>query len=109
MWMSRFDGWTPPGVQLREAATLYADFERMRALRVETDAGIEAWARSVEPGWFAGELRWFSAAMQRDYARPRDLLVMHMFNHQTHHRGQIHAMLTAAGETTGDTDLAFIL
>ena len=31
-----------------------------------------------------------------------------MFNHQTHHRGQAHAMLTAAGQDTGDTDLWFI-
>ena len=36
---------------------------------------------------------------------PRRLLVTHFFNHQTHHRGQAHAMLTAAGENTGDTDL----
>jgi uncharacterized damage-inducible protein DinB len=28
-----------------------------------------------------------------------------MFNHQTHHRGQVHAMLTAAGMTPGPTDL----
>ena len=32
-------------------------------------------------------------------------LVVHLFNHRTHHRGQAHAMLTAAGQQTGDTDL----
>jgi uncharacterized damage-inducible protein DinB len=32
-----------------------------------------------------------------------------MFNHQTHHRGQAHALITALGATTGDTDLPFIL
>jgi uncharacterized damage-inducible protein DinB len=31
--------------------------------------------------------------------------VTHFFNHQTHHRGQVHAMLTAAGAKPGDTDL----
>jgi uncharacterized damage-inducible protein DinB len=36
------------------------------------------------------------------------LCVAHFFNHQTHHRGQVHAMLTAAGAQPGDTDL-FIL
>jgi uncharacterized damage-inducible protein DinB len=35
--------------------------------------------------------------------------VVHFFNHQTHHRGQVHALLTAAGERTGDTDLFAIL
>jgi uncharacterized damage-inducible protein DinB len=28
-----------------------------------------------------------------------------MFNHQTHHRGQVHAMLTAAGVDVGPTDV----
>jgi uncharacterized damage-inducible protein DinB len=30
-------------------------------------------------------------------------------NHQTHHRGQTHPMLTAAGEQTGDTDLFLVV
>ena len=33
----------------------------------------------------------------------------HFFNHQTHHRGQAHAMLTAAGQETGDTDLFLLI
>ena len=32
-------------------------------------------------------------------------LLLHFFNHQTHHRGQVHAMLTQAGGKPGDTDL----
>jgi len=40
--------------------------------------------------------------------RPRWLAVVHVFNHQTHHRGQVHAMLTAAGAKTEDTDLIFM-
>jgi uncharacterized damage-inducible protein DinB len=41
--------------------------------------------------------------------RPRWVVVTHLFNHQTHHRGQVHALLTGFGEKTGDTDLPFIL
>ena len=37
------------------------------------------------------------------------VLVSHLFNHQTHHRGQAHALLTRAGQQTGATDLPFIL
>jgi uncharacterized damage-inducible protein DinB len=33
----------------------------------------------------------------------------HFFNHQTHHRGQAHALLTAAGQQTGDTDLFLVV
>jgi uncharacterized damage-inducible protein DinB len=35
--------------------------------------------------------------------------VTHFFNHQTHHRGQVHAMLTPAGQDTGDTDLILVI
>jgi hypothetical protein len=36
-------------------------------------------------------------------------LDMHLFNHQTHHRGQGHALITRPGESTGDMDLPFVL
>ena len=38
-------------------------------------------------------------------SKPVWMLVTHIFNHQTHHRGQVHAMLTAAGAKPDDTDL----
>ncbi|MEZ5861079.1 MAG: DinB family protein [Geminicoccaceae bacterium] len=66
------------------------------------------WARGLDPGWLAGELSWHSGAIGREVTRPRALLVAHLFNHQTHHRGQVHAMLTAAGAKTGPTDLPFM-
>ena len=55
-------------------------------------------------GW-DGTTGWFSGATGQQQVRPTAVVVMHLFNHQTHHRGQAHAMLTAAGERTGDTDL----
>ena len=39
---------------------------------------------------------------------PAGLLVAHFFNHQTHHRGQVHAMLTQAGAKPDDTDLMLL-
>ena len=47
----------------------------------------------------------FPGMLGREVAKPKALCITHMFNHGTHHRGQIHAMLTAAGATPGDTDL----
>jgi uncharacterized damage-inducible protein DinB len=52
---------------------------------------------------------WFSASVQRDLRHPRSFLVTHFFNHQTHHRGQAHALITACGEKTGDTDLFLVV
>jgi uncharacterized damage-inducible protein DinB len=109
IWMSRFDGWPPPPVTLAGSATLCADFDVLAAERCATDAGLTQWADRVEPAWLAGELTWYSGAVQREVSRPRAVLVTHLFNHQTHHRGQVHAMLTQAGERTGDTDLFAVM
>ncbi len=81
----------------------------MRGARAEADRRITDWAGRVTPDWLLGDLTWFSGALGKEMSKPTGLLVVHFFNHQTHHRGQVHAMLTAAGERTGDTDLAFIL
>ncbi len=69
---------------------------------------MEAWAARVAPDRLAGELVWFSAATRRDWRRPNWLLVTHLFNHQAHHRGQAHALLTREGADTGSTDLPFL-
>jgi uncharacterized damage-inducible protein DinB len=53
-------------------------------------------------------LIWYSALAKRELGKPKWLLVTHMFNHQTHHRGQVHCMLTQAGSKPHDTDLAFM-
>jgi uncharacterized damage-inducible protein DinB len=46
--------------------------------------------------------------MQAEISRPRWALVVQLFNHGTHHRGQVHAMLTAAGARPEDTDVPFL-
>ncbi len=108
-WMARFDGWERPPLALRESAGLIDDFDALHAARVADDARLREWAGRVTDGWLAGELTWFSGAAGGEVRRPRALLVTHLFNHQTHHRGQVHAMLTAAGERTGDTDLFLVI
>jgi uncharacterized damage-inducible protein DinB len=108
MWMSRFDGWEKPPVPLHESAGLIADFADLRTARETDDARLRDWAARLDPAWLAEDQTWFSGAAQREIRRPRGLLVAHLFNHQTHHRGQVHAMLTAAGEATGDTDLMLV-
>ncbi len=63
------------------------------------------WAEKLHSIDIAGTMRWMSGAAGGMVERPIGELIVHMFNHQTHHRGQIHAMLTAAGAKTSDTDL----
>jgi uncharacterized damage-inducible protein DinB len=109
MWMSRFAGWPRPDGGIPGSPKLFDAFEPMQQARVALDADIEGWARGLDPAWLEGELEWMSGAAGRQQRRPKGVVTVHMFNHQTHHRGQVHTMLTAAGESTGDTDLAFIL
>ncbi len=109
IWMSRFDGWPPPQVPSKESAAMIADFATLKAEREAADAKIDAWAARVDEAWLAADQVWFSGAAQRELRMKRDFLLMHFFNHQTHHRGQAHAMVTAANEKTGDTDLFLLL
>lgn len=109
VWMGRFAGWDAPKVGIPASVSLHEDWDALKAVRAETDVRIEAWAATVDPAWLSGTLSWYSAAMQRDVTRPTWVLVTHFFNHQTHHRGQAHALITGFGEKTGDTDIPFIL
>jgi len=52
-----------------------------------------------------GNLTWYSGAADREVTKPMALCVAHFFNHQTHHRGQLHAMLTADGMEAPVSDL----
>lgn len=108
-WMHRFDGWEKPEGGIRTSPGLYPDWDALKAARAETDAGIEDWAARLDPTWLHGHVTWFSGAIGREVTRPAWVLVAHFFNHQTHHRGQAHALLTGLGVPTGDTDLPFIL
>ena len=109
MWMSRLAGWPKPEFGLKQSAGMVEDFAGLEALREATDADLSAWAEQVNDVWLGADQTWFSGSAQRTLSQPRTLLVAHLFNHQTHHRGQVHAMLTAAGEQTGDTDLFLVL
>jgi uncharacterized damage-inducible protein DinB len=108
-WMSRFDNWPRPAQAIKQSGALYDDFAALRAEREAADAAIGRWAGTVDDAWLGGDMTWFSGAANREVTAPRRLLVAHMFNHQTHHRGQVHAMLTAAGQETGDTDLFLLV
>lgn len=107
-WMSRFTDVPRPAGGIPESATLYPDWEPLRRERGAFDALIIDWADDLDPAWLGGDLTWYSGAAKRELSKPKWLLVTHMFNHQTHHRGQVHSMLTQAGGKPHDTDLPFM-
>ncbi|MFQ8431772.1 DinB family protein [Amaricoccus sp. W119] len=109
MWLSRFAGWGRPAGKHGGSDRHVEDFSDLRLRREAFDADLLGWARALRPEDLAGDLVWRSGLMEREMSTPRAICVIHLFNHQTHHRGQVHALLTRAGEDTGATDLPFIL
>ena len=95
----------PKADGIPNSTAMFESWEDLKRERAAFDAVIIGWAEKVDPTWLAGDLTWYSGGAKRDMTKPAGLLVAHMFNHQTHHRGQAHALLTAAGVDPGDTDL----
>lgn len=104
-WMARFDGGKPPGGSINKSKDLAPTPAVWAAERFRTDGRILTWAETLTTLDLTGTLSWQSAAAGREITLPVGVCVTHMFNHQTHHRGQVHAMLTAAGITPPPTDL----
>jgi len=105
MWLSRLVGTAKPTASLAESAALCPDWDTFKHERDACDARMEQWARELNDDHLKSDLSWFSGAIKADVTKPMWIVVAHIFNHQTHHRGQIHAMLTQAGGKPGDTDL----
>ncbi|HYO83489.1 MAG TPA: DinB family protein [Bryobacteraceae bacterium] len=102
IWMARFEGGgatTPP-----LDTVLYDDFFELRAARVEEDQRIETFFADAEPAFVSAELKYTNS---RGVAcvDQAGMAAAHFFNHQTHHRGQVHVMLTAAGIAAPSLDL----
>jgi uncharacterized damage-inducible protein DinB len=105
IWMSRFADVPAPEGGIAGSAVLYSDWPELKRERAAFDQMISSWAEGLELAWLAGDLTWYSGGAGRELTRPVWLLVTHFFNHQTHHRGQVHCMLTQAGGKPHDTDL----
>jgi uncharacterized damage-inducible protein DinB len=116
VWLSRLGGFPAPAIAtIGESTNYFEEWVDLRAARARTDELIAGWARALSTTDLEGDFTWspslasaHAGAANREITRPRWLLVVHLFNHQTHHRGQVHAMLTAAGARPAATDIQFM-
>ena len=108
IWMSRFDGGEGPPGGIPDSTDCTPSVSEWSIARFRMDARILRWAEGLSAIDLTGNLRWYSGALGAEMEKPLPLLVAHMFNHQTHHRGQIHAMATAAGVKGWVSDLGFM-
>ncbi len=107
LWMSRLSDWEAPVGTSREVP-LYNDWSVLKTRRAAADLRFIEWGDGLTQAAVDGDLEWYSGTLKRGMTTPRAACIMQVFNHQTHHRGQVHAMLTAAGTTPDDTDIPFM-
>lgn len=106
MWMARFEGLERPHLKMGEI--IHDDFTNLRVARMEMDARIIAWTDSLDAGWLAAPLNYRSGVDGVLRRLPAWTLVTHMFNHQTHHRGQLTTLMFQIGIDPGVTDLPWL-
>ena len=85
------------------AQILYERFDELAAQRSETDRAIQAWVAELTPELLDSELS-YSRSNGESMVAPLWHVVSHLFNHQTHHRGQITTLLSQLGCDPGVTD-----
>lgn len=103
--MARFAGDPKPEQNLSVNLKEPRDWSVFKDQRAEIDDALIAWLGSLGDPDLDGAMTWFPGGEGAGVTRSKGLCLTHLFNHQTHHRGQIHAMLTAAGSLPGPTDL----
>jgi uncharacterized damage-inducible protein DinB len=109
VWMSRLAGTpTPAAASIAQSLGQYPNWDELTAERVRFDAVILDWADTLHPKDLEGELTWHSGAIGREVKKPRWQAVVQLFNHQTHHRGQVHCLLTQFGAKPEATDIPFM-
>eukprot|EP01034_Spumella_vulgaris_P034443 gene34443-42478_t len=80
----------------------------MAAHRAWLDQVITAWAAALTEADLGSTLHY--ARMNGDsHAKPLFDVLLHFFNHQTHHRGQASTLLSQAGVDLGVTDLLMLI
>ena len=106
IWMARFEGRVVASTGLD--TILYEDFGPLWTARQAEDAHIEAFAAGLTPKVLEGTIRYVNHA-GLEFNDPVDMLVAHFFNHQTHHRGQVHDMLSQTQVPPPSLDLHRVL
>ena len=93
IWMARFtgEGEIPKSLD----AILYEDFAALREARRAEDARISRYIASLREADLAGRIRFRTFVRPAEIEQPLQPALDHFFNHQTHHRGQAHALLSS--------------
>jgi uncharacterized damage-inducible protein DinB len=92
IWMRRFTGEGPVHTQLD--AILYDDLTSLGAARRDEDERIIFYVETLTESDLARTFTYRSITNPAEVTQLRGSALAHFFNHQTHHRGQAHCLLT---------------
>ncbi len=107
IWMRRLTGVGDHPEKLN--AILFDDLPSLHTARVEEDRRIIGFVQGLEEPAFEEVLDYRTLIGTPQRQRRREILA-HLFNHETHHRGQAHAIITVLGVTEPDPlDLLIML
>jgi uncharacterized damage-inducible protein DinB len=106
IWMRRFTGEGEAPARLD--AILCEDFAKLRAAREAEDRRIEAYIASLDERALAAMLSYRTVTSPATVEQRLSEALDHFFNHQTHHRGQAHALLTAITGEAPSFDLIIL-
>ena len=105
IWLKRFTGQGTAPNALN--ATLHADLPSLRHARDEEDTRIVEWIDTLSDKALAGRFTYLTVTDMRTVSQRLAPALAHFFNHQTHHRGQAHGILTALGKPAPSLDLIY--
>lgn len=107
IWLHRFTGEGSIPERLNE--NLFAEFEPLHAARKAEDQRIIGWIGTLSEGAVNEEFTYTPVTSRQSVTQKLGPALAHIFNHQTHHRGQAHSILTTLGKPSLALDLIYYL
>lgn len=117
-WLKRFANSGAPSRSLDPVRSLegplaldeirFPELAGLRARRTLLDTAILDWSGELTDADLHATVNYVNMKGEA-HGKPLGALLMHFFNHQTHHRGQATTLLSQAGVDVGVTDLLALL
>ncbi|WP_271201242.1 DinB family protein [Methylopila turkensis] len=107
IWLGRFEG--EPASDLKLDQILHDDLGDLTAAREAEDERLRAFVGGLDEKDAERTIVYRRQTSPEEIRQPLEFALAHLFNHQTHHRGQAHALLTQFGgpDAGPALDLAF--
>jgi uncharacterized damage-inducible protein DinB len=105
LWMQRFTG--EGDAPNRLDAILFETFDGLRAAREAEDRRIVDYVEGLDDARISGTIKYRRVSSPEQFEQQLSPALAHWFNHQTHHRGHVHAMLTGLVGEAPELDLLY--